>query len=428
MKATTVHYFFLKCLSLIVFTIGLNSTVAISQEISTLRTNPTTKSLYNIKKGIEIPFQYKNNFIIVDIVFDKKLALKFIFDTGAEHTVLLKKEITDFLRIPYERKIQILGSDLRKDLFAHLIRRINLQIGNIQVSNHSLLVLDDNYFNFENKIGSDIAGILGADLFKACRVKIDYQSKKITLLPSSKKEPKKHQKIPLEISENKLYIQTEVELADTTSTIPTKLMIDTGAGLSLLLYTNTHPDLKLPKNVLLGKVAQGLGGDLDGYLGRIKSLQLLGEKLKLFNVLTNYQEIHTHLDTTELNLRNGLIGNQILERFHVIIDYPRQQMWLRPNKKYKTNFEFDKSGLLLIAGGAQLTEYYVATVLPNSPAAEAGIIRGDRIMNVNGVSAHVLGLSSLTKKFRKKAGKKIKLILKRGSVKMKRHFVLRKLI
>ena len=48
----------------------------------------------NIKK-VDIPFSYRNDLIIMDVVFQNVFPLKFIYDTGAEHTIMLHKEITD---------------------------------------------------------------------------------------------------------------------------------------------------------------------------------------------------------------------------------------------------------------------------------------------------------------------------------------------
>ena len=49
---------------------------------------------------VEIPFEYINGFIVVDIIFEKVLPLKFILDTGAENTILLKRTYTDLLKTP----------------------------------------------------------------------------------------------------------------------------------------------------------------------------------------------------------------------------------------------------------------------------------------------------------------------------------------
>jgi len=386
-----------------------------------------SQNIYGIKKAVEIPFEYHNDFIIVKVFFNKMLPLNFIFDTGAEHTILLKKEIAEVMNIPFERRIQIVGSDMKEDLFAYLARQIHFKMSQISIPNQSILVLEEDYFEFEKRVGVDIEGIIGADIFKAYRISINYDTRTIKLSPSSPIPPRNHEAIPLEIFKNKPYLSTTIGLSDTTS-VPVKLLIDTGAGLALLLHTDTHPDLELPEQVIPGQVGVGLGGTIDGFLGRVNMLPFEGSELKLSNVVTNFQELNSDLEMSQLNARNGIIGNKTLRRFQMIIDYPQQKLYLKPNRRYKQKFEFDRSGLVIIAGGENLNEYYVSKVIPNSPAAEIGIIRGDRIVSINGTMTAFSTLDGILQRLKRKPGKKIKLVLSRRGTRMRRHFVLRDLI
>lgn len=386
-----------------------------------------SQNIYGIHKSVEIPFEYHNDFIVVKIIFNKVLPLNFIFDTGAEHTILLKKEVAEAMEIPYERRIQIVGSDMREDLFAYLARRIHFKISEISIPNQSVLVLEHDYFEFEQKVGVDIEGIIGADIFKAYRISINYDTKTIKLSPSSPAAPRNYEAIPLEVYRNKPYINSIIELSDTTS-VPVKLLIDTGAGLALLLHTDTHPDLALPDEVIPGEVGIGLGGTIAGFLGRVKKLPIGSHDLQLSGVVTNFQELNSDLETSQLNARNGIIGNQILRRFQVILDYPQGKLYLKPNKRYKQKFEFDRSGLVLIVGGKNLNEYYVSKVIPNSPAAQAGIIRGDRITAINGTPTVLTTLEGVLQRLKRKSGKKVRFVLSRRGTKMKRHIILRDLI
>ena len=386
-----------------------------------------SQNVYGIEKSVEIPFEYHNDFIVVKVLFNKRFPLNFVFDTGAEHTILLKKEIAEVMEIPFERRIQIVGSDMQEVLYAYLARRIHFKINEISIPNKSILVLEKDYFDFEERVGVNVEGIIGADVFKSYRLSINYDTKTIKLSPSSTKSPRNYEAIPIEIHKNKPYLNSIIELSDTTS-VPVKLLIDTGAGLALLLHTDTHSDLELPAQVIPGEVGVGLGGTIDGFLGRVKKLPLKDSKLRLLDVVTNFQELNSGLETSLLNARNGIIGNKILRRFQVIIDYPQEKLYLKANKRYKQKFEFDRSGLVLIAGGAKLNEYYVSKVIPNSPAAEAGIIRGDRIIGLNGTTAAFSTLGSVLKRLKRKPGKKIRLVILRRGTKMKRHLILRDLI
>lgn len=387
------------------------------------------QNLFNLEEPVEIPFSYYNDFIIVDVIFDNRFPLKFIFDTGAEHTVLLKREIADISGIPFERRFEIIGSDMRTPLFAYLIRQIPLEIGPLKIPSQSMLVLEEDYFDFEKKVGTEIQGIIGADIFRAYRIHINYEKRTIKFAFSGQEQLLKRNftPLPLELYKNKPYLLAKIKLADQTE-IETKLLLDTGAGLALLLHTNTHSDLRLPEKVIPGEVGVGLGGELEGFIGRVAEMNLNDSPFKAMNVVTNFQEIDDLTDTLQLNGRNGLIGNIILRRFETVIDYPRSILYLKPNRNYRKKFKFDRSGLSFIAAGPTLTEYYVSKVIAGSPAHDAGMIRGDRLIRIDGISTWLMTFDGLLNKFKKKAGKRVRVTFRRNGVKMKRDIFLRDLI
>lgn len=379
-------------------------------------------------RRVEFPFEYKNNFIVIDVIFNKSFPLKFIFDTGAEHSILTRREITDIMRIPYRRRFTVLGSDMKTELTAYLITHIHLKIAHTVMNNKALLVLEEDYFKFEEMTGVKIHGILGADLFKGFIVKIDYQRQKITLYSAkyfNLDDPEDWIQHPINIQRHKPYFNTNIDLMQDT-TLDVKLLLDTGASLPLLINTNTHPSLKPPENAIAGNVGVGLGGHLEGFVGRVESIDLAGMQMK--NVLTSFQELSPELDTTFLNGRNGIIGNEILSRFTVIIDYPRELLYLKPNSRFKKAFKYDRSGLVLIATGSNLNTITVQRVVPNSPADRAGLQKGDVLKAINGFPIGLLGLSGSSNIFKKREGKKIKLKVKRNKKKLKKVFYLENLI
>src|SRR5688572_19501101 len=60
-------------------------------------------------KKITIPFNYVNNFIILDVKIFGSLPIHLIFDTGSEHVIIFKRQYTDLLQVPYDRRIPIMG-------------------------------------------------------------------------------------------------------------------------------------------------------------------------------------------------------------------------------------------------------------------------------------------------------------------------------
>lgn len=385
---------------------------------------------FNLPSGqdkVDIPFVFQNNFIIVDVVFDDVFPLKFIFDTGSENTILVKKEFTDILDISYDRTFKVMGADFEQELIAYLTRGVRMDLPNLPGPNLDILVLKEDYFKFEEYTGLKIHGILGMDLFKTFTIQIDYQKQKLTLhrvekfkIPSSKFKP-----LPIELHRNKPYIIAKAKMkGDTVSTV--KLLLDSGASLSLLLHNNSSPDIKLPEKLIPGKIGNGLGGFIQGYVGRIN--QLAFDDYYFNSVITNFQEVNPELNSRVNFGRNGIIGNEILSRFKVIFDIARSQVFLQPIKKYNKYFKYDKSGITLITSGKKLEEFQVKELIPNSPAAKAGVQIGDVVTNINFTPANFYDLRRISRIFQKRTGKRIRLVVNRNGEKIVFKFRLEELI
>lgn len=381
----------------------------------------------NKRDVVEIPFEIHNNFMVVQVIINNSLPLKFIFDTGAEHTILSKNIFAGVLGLTYDRPIRLLGADLNQELIAHVSSKVHLKIGDAVAPSQDILILSDDYFKIDEYVGLEIHGIIGADLFRNLVLKIDYKQNSIFIQRTSNFRPpkRKWKEVPVTIYKNKPYISAQATLGDKKTSI--KLLIDTGASLSLLLHANSSPDIQLPENIIQGSVGRGLGGILEGYLGRVNRLEF-GEKLYFNNIITNYQDISEAVSTESLSDRNGILGNALISRFDVIIDYPKEKLYLRPHRRYNKGFKYDRSGLELIVSGEKLKTVTVYNLIKDSPAAEAGFQKGDEILSVNGIRTKFLDLKGVSKRLTKKVGKKIKIKIKRGDQIMTLRFKLRDLI
>jgi len=77
----------------------------------------------------------------------------------------------------------------------------------------------------------------------------------------------------------------------------------------------------------------------------------------------------------------GNVGNRILERFRVTLDYERRQVYLEPGKHYGDRDHLTRAGLLLTKRDGKVG---VESVLANSPAERAGLKPGDQVLVVDG--------------------------------------------
>ena len=384
---------------------------------------------FSSRVGFEerIAFEYINNFIIVKLILDGKLPLNFILDTGAQHTMITKKEIAKILNLKFKREFRVMGADMKRELVAYLVNRVDIKLENIKRENTSMLVLDEDYYLFEEMTGMPIHGILGAGFFRRYILEINYMRKFIRIKDPAKFYPtiNKLEAIDLKLNSGKPYIKSETIVEQGGETKELTYLIDSGAGVSMLINPSSDDEISMPENIIPGNVGNGLGGSMEGFIGRTSMLKI-GSHL--------FQNIPTHYHQLELDSlvfsddRNGLIGNLILERFNVIIDFPGEKLYLRPNKNLSKDFKFDKSGLSVMMAGSHFNQMIIQNVIKNSPAALAGIEKGDKVLSINYLPTWLLSLDYILNRLKKKEGTKIRLRLKGKNGKKTVVFYLKDLI
>lgn len=396
--------------------------------ISKVCSQPIGTDILGGNSKVEIPFKYSLGFILVDVEIDKTLPLKFIFDTGAEHTIMFQKIMADLIDMNYTNKIKILGSDISTDVHALIARNIYLGLKSGETVQRDILVLEKEIAKLREAIGEEIGGILGTSAFKGMIVKIDYRKSKITLYHPMKYNPSEENKdyaeYDIDVIRNKAYLKTPVVLLN-GRTYTSTLLVDTGAAIPLLIHTNTDSSLVIPDFVIDGRLGFGLGGPIKGFLGKVKQLQL--DPYKFDFPLTSFQDINLETFKQADIIRNGILGNKLLSRFHVIIDYFNKKLYLKPRRKYNNEFKYDLSGLEIIALGREFNEFEVKRVVKDSPAAEVDIRPGDKIKKFGLFGAHHYSLQRIVNKLESKPGKRIKLKIERNGKTFTKKFKLRDL-
>ncbi|MCB0636834.1 MAG: clan AA aspartic protease, partial [Lewinella sp.] len=182
---------------------------------------------------VEIPFEYINNFIVVNVTFNNLLPLKFIFDTGAENTILTQREISDLFAVNYQRRITLYGADLNTEMYAYLAVGVDLNIGGmVRARRQTILVMEEDYFEFEKVAGFKVHGILGADFLRRFVVHIDYRKRQLILQdPSTFTGPpnNEYHAVPTEFNRYKPYVYLPAQVRPDSDPYPLKLLMDTGA-------------------------------------------------------------------------------------------------------------------------------------------------------------------------------------------------------
>lgn len=381
-------------------------------------------SLADGKRRVQIPVEIYNNLIVVPVVLNGTLPLKFILDTGVRTAILTQKTFTDILNLSYSRKYTISGPGGEQIIDAYITNNVSLELPGVMGRGHALLVLGEDYLELRNYLGTDVHGILGYELFSRFIIEIDYDKRMLTLsVPKRFKKKKRFQSIPIKIEDTKPYVTTSVVLADGTQ-LTAKLLVDSGASHGLMLEPTSDPRIQVPDSTISSIIGRGLGGEITGKIGRIQSLKLGTYDIK--KVIANFPDPNSYFDSLKLGAteRNGAIGGEVLSRFTVIFNFPKEEMYLKKNAAFKKKFHYNLSGLTIKAKGSRLNVFEITEVTRKSVSAVAGAEAGDLILNINGVPTTRLDLNTINGFFNHRPGKKINMVVDRKGQQLKLNFEL----
>lgn len=371
------------------------------------------------QKRVQFPIDVVNNLVIVPVVINGQLPLKFILDTGVRTTILTEKAFSDILNLPYSRHYQVAGPGGEKLVEAYITNDVTLDMPGIHGQGHAMLVLEKDYLELRNYLGMDVQGILGYEVFSRFVVEIDYEARQLTIYaPEFYKPRKSFQVVSIRVEDTKPYVQVPLTLQNGT-TLSAKLLVDTGASHGLVLDPTSDPQLVVPEKHVNSLIGRGLAGTINGKIGRIKSIELSSYKLE--DVIANFPNPEDYgypdsLKKTDV-FRHGAIGGDLLRRFTTIYNFPMGKLYVKKNSSFSRKFNFNLSGMTFKAKGVRLRRFEITDVRKGSGADQADVHVGDELISVNGLPASDYSLNAINQVFDVRPGKKVRVeIMREGKV------------
>lgn len=412
---------------ILLFCLFLQGAVALGQDRNYPEARPLGFILPDYYHKATIPFEIYNNLIVIDVLLNQSLPLKFILDTGVRTTVLTEKTLSDLLNMEYSRKITIPGVGGEKLVDAFVVNDVSLNIGAIQGEGHALLVLEKDLLQLKNFLGVNVHGILGYELFSRFIVDINYAWKEINIYrPHEFSKKKRFDEFDISIEDTKPYIYANLAIREGDGIHEGKFLIDTGASHTLLLDSRSDEFIYCPEPNLDTNLGRGLGGDINGKVARIDFLGL--DEFAFKEVIATFPDEDSYDLAYEDKDRNGSLGGGMMSRFHTIYDYANGKLYIKKGKGYGKPFEFNLSGVIVKAAGVYLREFEIDKVRPESEAALAGLEKGDKILSINGVRTSGLTLDQVIGKLNEKENRRIRVQVERHGQKLMFSFRLKRLI
>nr|WP_308726292.1 aspartyl protease family protein [Mucilaginibacter phenanthrenivorans] len=330
------------------------------------------------RKHVTIPFQMIRDMIIIKLTINNKGPFNFILDTGVGLMLITDPKLVDSINIVNKRTLKISGIGEGDAYEAYVTSSLNIQIPGLVSYDVAAAILKTDHFGLSNFAGIPIHGLLGYEFFNNLAVKINFSDSTLSVSrPIDMRIFRKGNKIPITVEDRKPYIKTRIVFPD-GSKAEDKLILDLGAGHSLSLENVINKN-GLPEKFIAANLGVGLTGPVNGFLSRVKELDI--GKFKLKNVITSFPEGEQFKSLAVK--RDGNLGIGILKRFNVIIDYPDSVIYLQQGINFKTPFEHDMSGLEYYASGTDFNRVIISRVEPGSPADMIGLEKDDEILMIN---------------------------------------------
>jgi hypothetical protein len=302
---------------------------------------------------------------VAQITIGDSRPLAVLLDTGADDDILNA-------RIARELKLHVLNPQVIEQPGGAIemgqVENVQLKLASVPVKN--LAMVSAPLDRLQPFIGQQLDGILGFGFFSQFVVEFDYAAQRVRLFaPETYVAPAKAVMIPIMFRGKSPLVEITVENA-TGESVKTLVEIDTGSFESLGLkgaFLDGHQlvPANAPKRPLFGLA---IGGETKGYRTRLAAA-VLGP----FRLARPVTSATTSGDAGSADVA-GVLGGEALNRFTVIVDYSRKQLFLIPNNKLNRPSEyFDFLGAQIVAAGEQFNQFQVKAVMPDSPASDAAL-------------------------------------------------------
>ncbi len=322
----------------------------------------------------EVSFDYILDHLYLDVTISG-LRSKWVLDTGASATVVDSTFAAE-IGLPPVGKAKAIGAGGTVDI--DLVTLPPLRIQGIRIDEQRVGSMP--LRNLFARRGIEIAGVLGYDFLSRFVTRIDYASRTISFYHPESFEyagsgaiveaPLAHRLFSLPMTVDGLYTGDWA--------------LDIGASITTFQYPFAEENELLELDGV-ERIMGGAGGHLQARVSEFDSVELAGYTVDNPLLLVPLE----NRGVLSFSQGVGVLGNNILRRFVLYLDYGNQRIIFEKGSDFETDFPRDRSGLSIVL--SPQGDHEVHFVSAGTPAADAGFLKGDLVKSINGIDVEHLG-------------------------------------
>ena len=372
--------------------------------------NDTTVAAGRATVPVEI-----DGYVIVNAMLNSKGPFAFLFDTGGH--AILTPEAAKILGLEAGGSGSSGGAGSER-LAVQYAKVDRVEIGGVTIKNQNFFVIPLQYNTVERGPQPPLAGILGLEILERMAVRLDYRASTMTFWP---RQAYQHSGTgtPVDIT-----FADDMPLLDATlNGIPGEFALDTGNGSSMVVQHVWAEKNGLAEHLKGGleMVSFGSGGATKNWASRIRDFEIAGRKLQ--NIVGRYAE--DKQGSFSSRTEAGNIGTDVLANFTLDFDYANNKIWF----EYVPGFTpppFSRSGMSLYQDDPKTLS--IVNVLPDGPAAKAGLQKGDVLASVAGDKTDTMPKRKIIRMFNQEPGTIVPVTYLRNGKEFSAEIVLKELL
>jgi len=324
-----------------------------------------------------IPIIYRKHIYIEGIV-DKSKSI-FVFDTGADNLYFDSLFFSNN-KFAYDKIATAflpgVGSKPQKTKL--ILDTVSFQFANNIYKTSTVPIL-----GLKNILGDFADGILGRNYFASKVLEVNYNYQYMKIHDSINAAiTNGYTKIRCENVNSWLYVPIKLRINDSLEIIG-NYTLDLGSGGSISLTSPTAKQFDLGSKINHKRNYHskygGVGGETSRYDFIAKSVFIGDYELKDF--VMDYSEDKSGVLSTSKNL--GLLGNKILEKFDLIIDFRNSFLYIKPNSSFDNPFKIPRLGFAYVDRTVTLGAWNITGFYEGSSAERSGLKIDDKITQLN---------------------------------------------